>query len=81
MSETANDTLTDLLKKVTDDSGGVPILQEGDEVIELGEEFDFEGFQVVRREFFAHLREPSCNFNNCKFSVTPAALQRVPNSE
>ena len=36
-----------------------------DEIIELGESFDFNGFQVVRREFFAHLREPSVTFNNC----------------
>ena len=25
-----------------------------DEILELGDDFDFDGFQVVRREFFAH---------------------------
>ena len=39
-----------------------PVLAEGDEIIEMGEDFDFDGFQVVRREFFAHMREPSCSF-------------------
>lgn len=27
--------------------------------IELAEDFSYEGYQVVRRELFAHLREPS----------------------
>lgn len=54
---------------------------EADEVIELGEDFDFAGFQVVRREFFAHLREPSCTFNNCKFYVNAACLTRFPTSD
>ena len=26
--------------------------------IELAEDFSYEGYQVVRRELFAHLREP-----------------------
>ena len=76
-----NDTLNELLRKVSDDSGEVPTLQEGDEVIDLGEDFDFDGFQVVRREFFAHLREPSCSFNQCKFSVNSACLAKFPNSD
>ena len=29
------------------------------DVIEVDGEFDFEGYQVVRREFFAHTFEPS----------------------
>jgi hypothetical protein len=58
-----------------------PVLEEGDELVDLGEDFDFDGFQVVRREFFAHLREPSCTFNNCKFSVNSACLAKFPNSE
>ena len=40
-------------------------LQPDDEVIELGKDFNFDGFQVVRREFFAHISEPSVVFNNC----------------
>jgi len=49
-----------------------------DEIIELGDNFDFNGFQVVRREFFAHIHEPSVTFNNCKFYVNTACLQRFP---
>jgi len=90
MNDNGNNTLTELLKMVspsaTSGSGESvadtsPALQEGDEVVVLGEDFDFEGFQVVRREFFAHLREPSCTFNNCKFSVNNACLVKFPNSD
>ena len=56
-----------------------PLLAEDDEILDLGEDFDFDGFQVVRREFFAHMREPSCTFNNCKFYVNAACLSKFPN--
>lgn len=46
------------------------------EVIELGGEFDYEGYQVVRREFFAHTNEPSITFNNFKVYVNAACLNR-----
>lgn len=52
--------------------------QEENEVLDLGENFDFDGFQVVRREFFAHVHEPSVTFNNCKLYVNSACLQRFP---
>ena len=42
---------------------GVPVFTEGDEIIDAGDEFSFDDFQVVRREFFAHLREPAVTFN------------------
>lgn len=54
-------------------------LQPDDEIIEMGEDFDLNDFQVVRREFFAHLREPSATFNNCKFYVNMACLSKLPN--
>lgn len=50
-------------------------LSDGD-VIELGKEFDYDGFQVVRREFFAHTNEPSITFNNFKVYVNAACLSR-----
>ena len=56
----------------------IPILSKDDEVLVLEEGFDFEGFQVVRREFFAHLSEPSVTFNNCKFYVNSACLAKFP---
>ena len=55
-----------------------PLLERGDEIIEMGDDFDFEGYQVVRREFFAHLREPAVTFNNCKFYVNCACLNKFP---
>lgn len=54
---------------------------EDDDVIELDEEFDFDGFQVVRREFFAHMSEPSVTFNNYKFNVNAACINKFPDFE
>ena len=51
-----------------------PLLEKGDEIIDMGADFDFDGFQVVRREFFAHLAEPAVTFNNCRFYVNSAQL-------
>ena len=59
----------------------VPLLEKGDEIIDMGEDFDFEGFQVVRREFFAHLSEPAVTFNNCKFYVNSACLNKFPETD
>lgn len=57
-----------------------PILSEGEEILDMGDDFDFGDFQVVRREFFAHLREPSITFNNCKIYVNAASLSKFPNT-
>ncbi len=54
---------------------------QGDELIEVGAAFDLNGFQVVRREFFAHLHEPSITFNAGKFGVNSACLNRFPETE
>ena len=40
-----------------------------EEEIIIDENFSYEGYQVVRGEFFAHLREPGITFNNCKVKV------------
>lgn len=56
-------------------------LMTGSDVLELGDGFDYEGFQVVRREFFAHVNEPSITFNNYKVSVNTACLNRLPTVE
>lgn len=58
-----------------------PLLEKGDEIIDMGDDFDFEGFQVVRREFFAHLTEPAVTFNNCKFYVNSACLNKFPDTD
>ena len=50
------------------------------EVLELDGNFDIDGYQVVRREFFAHTYEPSLTFNNYKVYVNVACLNRFPNN-
>lgn len=59
----------------------VPVLEPEEVVLEMGDSFDLNGFQVVRKEFFAHLREPSVSFNNCKFSVNSACLAKFPRTD
>ena len=51
------------------------------DVIELSDDFDFEGYQVVRREFFAHTFEPSITFNNYKVYVNTACLNKFPHAD
>lgn len=66
---------------VPEESSGEAINADEEEILELGDDFDFDGFQVVRREFFAHLREPSVSFNNCKFSANASCLSKFPETE
>lgn len=49
------------------------------EVDALNHAFSYDGYQVVRGEFFAHVYEPSITFNNCKVSLNTACLNRLPN--
>jgi len=51
--------------------------EEGMEIVE----FSYDGYQVVRGEFFAHLREPSITFNNNRISLNTACLKRLPDVE
>ena len=51
------------------------------DVIELRDDFDFDGYQVVRREFFAHTFEPSITFNNYKVYVNAACLNKFPHAD
>ena len=48
---------------------------------EIEEELDLNGFQVVRREFFAHTREPSIVFNDGKISLNTACVRKFPDVE
>lgn len=41
-------------------------------------DFSYEGYQVVRGEFFAHIYEPSFTFNNYKVSVNTACIKKLP---
>lgn len=52
-----------------------------DDEIEVDDAFSYSGYQVVRGEFFAHVREPSITFNNCMFSVNTACINRMPDTD
>lgn len=58
-----------------------PTMADSDELLEAGETFDFDGFQVVRREFFAHLNEPSISLTNAKLKVNSTCLAKFPQTE
>ena len=43
-------------KDLLNNSPNAPVLDANDEIIDMGEDFDFNDYQVVRREFFAHIK-------------------------
>ncbi len=45
------------------------------------QEFSYEGYQVVRGEFFAHLFEPSVTLAVEKVSVNAACIRKLPETE
>lgn len=42
------------------------------------DEFSYDGYQVVRGEFFAHVYEPSFTFSSYKCSVNTACIKKLP---
>lgn len=52
-----------------------------DDDIEECLDFSYDGFQVVRREFFAHIFEPSITFNNCKVGFNTACINKLSGVE
>jgi hypothetical protein len=52
-------------------------LAPGEEIIQ-DDDFKYDGYQVVRGEFFAHIKEPSITFNRHKVSLNTACLNRLP---
>lgn len=52
-----------------------------DDDIEEYSDFSYDGFQVVRREFFAHIFEPSITFNNCKVGFNTACINKLSGVE
>ena len=57
-----------------------PVMLSEDE-IPVDETFSYDGYQIVRGEFFAHLNEPTITFNNNKFAVNMACIKRLPDVE
>ena len=45
---------------------------------EVDDSFNYEGFQVVRGEFFAHIFEPSLTFNRGRISFNMACINKLP---
>ena len=41
--------------------------------------FSYDGYQVVRSEFFALISEQSISFNNCKVTLNTACMKKLPN--
>ena len=52
-----------------------------DEPIEVDDTFGLDKFQVVRREFFSHISEPSITFSNYKIGLNSACIKRLPQIE
>lgn len=48
------------------------------EQITFDDAFIYDGYQVVRGEFFSHIYEPSITFNNCKVYLNTACLKKLP---
>ena len=68
-------------KDLLNNSLNAPVLDANDEIIDMGDDFNFDDYQVVRREFFAHIKEPSITFNECKVYVNTACLNKFPNND
>ena len=58
---------------------GQPAATEPDIEIEQDDTFSYDGYQVVRGEFFAHIYEPSITFNRYKVSLNTACIRKLPN--
>jgi hypothetical protein len=51
---------------------------ENEPVIHTDNNFSYDGYQVVRGEFFAHLFEPSVTLSREKVSVNSACIRKLP---
>lgn len=69
----------DLVGEILDSP--VTVIANGNEDIIEDVDFSFDGYQVVRGEFFAHTFEPSLSFNNNKVAVNTACVRRLPDVE
>lgn len=59
----------------------IPKLTAKEKPLEMNEDFDYSNFQVVRREFLAHSREPALTFDTkCRIYVNAACLSKFPDA-
>lgn len=63
------------------DEGNPQAVLPGEEILDFGETLKIENFQVVRREFFAHILEPTVSFYDSKLTANAACLYKFPEAE
>lgn len=54
---------------------------EEEEPVIVDDQFTYDGFQVVRGEYFSHMNEPSITFSDNTFCVNMACLRKAPGTE
>ena len=59
-------------------NNALTVIPAGDEPIEEDHSFSLDKFQVVRREFFSHMSEPSITFSDYKIGINTACIRRLP---
>lgn len=57
------------------------LLASSEEDVEIDDSFSLDGFQVVRREFFAHTFEPSISMQDNKIGFNTAAIRKMPDTD
>lgn len=67
----------DNLSNINEQNNKATVLDGGIEITE-DNSFTFDGYQVVRGEFFAHTFEPSITFNDNKIYVNTACIKKLP---
>lgn len=67
--------------RATEEGNTVVISEDSIDDLEIDNSLDLDQFQVVRREFFYHLNEPSVTFNNNKIGVNSACIRKLPETE
>lgn len=70
----------DKLQYETLEPNKASVMEGGIEIIE-DPSFTFDGYQVVRGEFFAHIFEPSLTINDNKIYVNTACVKKLPQIE
>lgn len=60
------------------ETGGLSSSKAEDISLRYDGQFSYQGYQVVRREFFAHVQEPAVTFSRYQISVNTACLKKLP---
>lgn len=60
------------------ETAGLPCPERSAVPLNDKELFSYQGYQVVRREFLAHVQEPAITFSRYQISVNTACLKKLP---